>query len=212
MYNRLKRIPAKNGVLNEITRTKKTAYGDESVRMAGAPPFYMMGVALIPDSAQIDPELFKRIMPKGSRKLHWRDMNEGLQRRSLRLLSGVERADLVVIASPLAGRKQERARRKCLEALLPSLEGRGINRLVLESRKPTADKLDIDYVKYAKGSKVIRSIEVVHESGEDEPRLWIADQVLGAMGDYLTRTGGWECWKADWEALGGSVERIDVSI
>ena len=89
--------------------TTKTAYGDESVRMAGAPPFYMMGVALIPDSVQIDPELFRRIMPKGSRKLHWRDMNEGLQRRSLQLLSGVERADLVVIASPLMGRKQERA-------------------------------------------------------------------------------------------------------
>ena len=192
--------------------TTKTAYGDESVRMAGAPPFYMMGVALIPDSAQIDPELFRRIMPKGSRKLHWRDMNEGLQRRSLQLLSGVERADLVVIASPLMGRKQERARRKCLEALLPSLEGRGIDRLVLESRKPTADKLDIDYVKYAKGSKIVRSIEVVHASGEDEPRLWIADQVLGAMGDYLTRTGGWEYWRDDWEALGAGVERIDVSI
>ncbi|MBQ9001466.1 MAG: hypothetical protein IJ087_06400 [Eggerthellaceae bacterium] len=190
----------------------KTAYGDESIRMAGTPPFYMMGVALIPDSTQIGPELFGRILPKGSKKLHWRDMNEGLQRKSLRLLSGMERADLVVIASPLAGRKQERARRKCLEALLPSLEGRGVDRLVLESRKPTADKLDIDFVKYAKGSKIIKSIEVVHESGEDEPRLWIADQVLGAMGDYLTRTGGWEYWKDDWEAIGDSIERIDVSI
>ena len=33
----------------------------------------------------------------------------------------IERTDFVVVAAPLSGRKQERARRKCFEALLPAL-------------------------------------------------------------------------------------------
>ena len=198
--------------MSDANTNTTIAYGDESVRMVGNPPFYMLGVALISDATPLELEQLKQVMPPGSKKLHWRDMNEGLQRKSLRMLAEVERTDLVVIASPLSGHKQERARRKCLETLLPTLEGRDVNDLVLESRKPTADKLDIDYVKYAKGAKLVKSINVTHEDGADQPRLWIADQVLGAMGDYLTHTGGWDYWKEDWEALSERVECIEVHI
>lgn len=42
--------------------------------------------------------------------------------------------------------------------------------------------------------------------------MWIADQVLGAMGDYRTRTGEWEYWEKEWLALSESVEVISVSL
>lgn len=188
------------------------AYGDESVRMVGDPPFYMLGVCLLGDVPDSTFEELAKVMPPGARKLHWRGMSQGLQRESLRLISGIERVDLVVIAAPLDGKKQERARRKCLEALLPELERRGIEEVVLESRGVATDKLDLNYTKFAKGSKIVKSISVSHEEGSAEPRLWLADQVVGAMGDYLTQTSNWKHWKPEWEAMSPRIERIDVSL
>ena len=188
------------------------AYGDESVRMVGNPPFYMLGASLIIADSVPELERIYQSLPGGPRKLHWRDMSRKKQRDSLGVLSEIDSTDIVVFASPLAGRKQERARRKCLQALLPNLEGRGIERLVLESRRPASDKQDLDFVSYAKGSKLISSIRIEHEYGTKEPRLWVADLLLGAMGDYLTQTGEWKYWESEWKAISDNVERIDVSL
>lgn len=188
------------------------AYGDESIRMAGSPPFYMMGVCLLEDADTVDFSKLAKLMPPGSRKLHWRDMSQGLQRESLNLLMDIKRADVVVVASPLDGKKQERARRKCLETLLPRLEAKGVREFLLESRGATSDKLDVSYVKYAKGSKLVKSIKITHADGADEPRLWIADQVIGAMGDYMTQTSNWRHWKSEWESLNPDIKRIDITL
>lgn len=190
----------------------KIAYGDESVRMVGSPPFYMLGASLIEADSVSELERVFASMPASARKLHWREMSRDKQRESLRALSSIERADIVVIASPLPGRKQERARRKCLEALLPTLEQRGIERLVLESRRPGSDKLDLDYASYARGSHLINSIRIDHEYGADQPKLWVADQILGAMGDCLTHTGEWHYWESEWSKLVDRIERIDVKL
>ena len=74
----------------------------------------------------------------------------------------------------------------------------------------SSDGLDTDFVKYAKGSRLVRSVSVSHANGAEEPRLWIADQILGAMGDYLARTGNYGFWETDWEPLEPLVERLDV--
>ena len=118
----------------------------------------------------------------------------------------------MVIAAPLSGKKQERARRKCLEALLPALESKGVHELVLENRDEAANRLDLNYVDYAKGSKLVSSIMITHRDAGTEPRLWIADQVLGAMGDYKTHTGDLAYWEKEWLALSKSIEVIDVSL
>ena len=188
------------------------AYGDESVRMAGDPPFYMLGVSLVSDATDAELKKLAESMPQGSRKLHWREMSRRRRRRSLEILANAGCSDTVVIAAPLYGKKQERARRKCLEALLPALESQGVSELVLENRDEAANRLDLNYVDYAKGSQLINSIMVTHRNASIEPRLWIADQVLGAMGDYMTQTGEWEYWEKEWLALSESVEIISVSL
>ena len=196
----------------ETSINTNTAYGDESTRMVGNPPFYMLGASMLAAESVPELESIYKSLPGGPRKLHWRDMSRRRQRDSLGALSEIERVDVVVIASPLIGRKQERARRKCLQVLLPALEARGVEHLVLESRRAESDRRDLDYVEYAKGSHFVDSIRVEHKFGADEPRLWVADLVLGAMGDYLTRTGDWEYWEAEWKALSGRVERINVNM
>ena len=198
--------------MDELNVNTTVAYGDESIRMVGNPPFYMLGVCLLEDADAIDFGKLAKVMPPGSKKLHWRDMSQGLQRESLKLLADIKRADVVVVASPLDGKKQERARRKCFEALLPKLEAKGIEEFVLESRGATSDKLDVSYIKYAKGSKLVKSISITHADGADEPKLWIADQVIGAMGDYMTQTSNWKHWKSEWEALSPSIKRINVAL
>ena len=198
--------------MSEATTNTTVAYGDESVRMAGNPPFYMLGASLLAADSVPELERIYQSLPGGPRKLHWREMSRKKQRDSLGVLAEIDSTDIVVLASPLAGRKQERARRKCLQALLPNLEGRGIERLVLESRRPGSDKLDLDFISYARGSNLINSIRVEYEYGAEEPRLWVADLLLGAMGDYLTRTGEWKYWESEWKALVRNVERIDVGL
>ena len=198
--------------MNELDVNATVAYGDESIRMVGKPPFYMLGVCLLEDAGAVNFNKLAKLMPPSSKKLHWRDMSQGLQRESLKLLADIKRTDVVVIASPLDGKKQERARRKCLETLLPILEAKGIEEIVLESRGSASDKLDVSYIKYSKGSKLVKSISITHADGAVEPRLWIADQVLGAMGDYMTQTSNWKHWKSEWEALSPSIKRIDVAL
>lgn len=171
----------------------------------------MLGVSMLREGSVSELEKVFASVPGGPLKLHWRDMSRKRQRDSLIALAEIERIDVVVVASPLAGRKQERARRKCLEALLPDLEGRGVECLVLESRK-AADKRDLEYADYAKGSHLVKSIRIEHAYGANEPKLWVADQILGAMGDYLTKTGEWEYWKPKWEAISDRIERIDVGL
>ena len=198
--------------LTDLNLDTTVAYGDESVRMVGNPPFYMLGVSLMSDATDAELRRLAEIMPKGSRKLHWREMSRRRRRRSLEIIADAGCADTVVIAAPLSGKKQERARRKCLEALLPELESKGVCELVLENRDEAANRLDLNYVDYAKGSKLISSIKITHRDASIEPRLWIADQVLGAMGDYKTRTGEWKYWEKEWLSLSGDVEIINVSL
>ena len=152
MYNRVKRFADGIISLTDSNLDTTVAYGDESVRMVGDPPFYMLGVSLTSDATDAELKRLAEIMPKGSRKLHWREMSRRRRRRSLEVLADAGCADTVVIAAPLSGKKQERARRKCLEALLPALESKGVRELVLENRDEAANRLDLNYVDYAKGS------------------------------------------------------------
>ena len=212
MHNLVKRFADGMSSLADFNLDTTVAYGDESVRMVGDPPFYMLGVSLMSDATEAELRRLAEIMPKGSRKLHWREMSRKRRKRSLEILADAGCADTVVIAAPLSGKKQERARRKCLEAVLPALESKGVRELVLENRDEAANRLDLNYVDYAKGSKLVGSIMITHRDAGAEPKLWIANQVLGAMGDYRTRTGEWEYWEKEWLVLSESVEVIYVSL
>lgn len=198
--------------MSDANTNTTIAYGDESVRMVGNPPFYMPGVSLMSDATDAELAKLAKIMPKGSRKLHWREMSRKRRKQSLEILVSAGSSDTVVIATPLSGKKQERARRKCLEALLPALEEKGVRELVLENRDEAANRLDLNYMDYAKGSKLVSSIMITHRDASVEPRLWVADQVLGAMGDYKTHTGEWEYWEKEWLTLSESVEVVNVSL
>ncbi|NMN02346.1 hypothetical protein [Bifidobacterium panos] len=162
------------------------AWGDESVQtQGGVTPTYYMGACICGlEERNIRNQLFsatKRKVPK----LHWRDMTLSEKRKSIPIIETLSLPHIVVAATPLDGMvTSERARRKCLELLLPALEREyGVSRLILESREASQDDRDLVFVRGLRSRRFISRLRVDFAPGSSDARLWIADQVLGAIGD-----------------------------
>lgn len=183
------------------------AWGDESIRTAQIPPRYYLAASFYPSTPHNELDQLIRIKPKNAEKLHWMDMNRHLRMNSIRALSDIGMLHTVVVGVGLRGRKQERARRKCLEVLLPLLEARGIEHLTLESRGNFNDKKDVDMLINLRRSGALSFIDLDHAKGKDDPHLWVPDQLLGAFGDRerLSETPGLA-------KLFASVEAVEINL
>lgn len=162
------------------------AWGDESVQtQGGVIPTYYMGACICGlEERDIRRQLLSATKRKVS-KLHWRDMTLSEKRRSIPVIEVLSLPHIAIAATPLDGTvTSERARRKCLELLLPTLEKEyGISRLVLESRETSQDDRDLVFVRGLRSRRFISRLRVDFAPGFSDARLWIADQALGAIGD-----------------------------
>lgn len=122
-----------------------------------------------------------------AKKLHWRDLTNRRKRQSIDFIQQIGPLSIVIAAEESSVHKDERARRKCLERLLPVLESYEISTLVLESRTLPQDQRDLEHLAQMRTRHLVRTIRMDHIRGSAEPCLWIPDQVLGAYGD--TKTG-----------------------
>ena len=177
----------------------KIAYADESVRAMGEPSMYLLGATVFQGDCTVEIDDLLRQKSPGAPKMHWREMGRGAQARSLCTVAKADATTTVIIASPINTRKQERARRKCMETLFPLLEGLDVGKLVMESRNPIQDARDIEMVDIMKSKGLLKSLMVDHVRGEREPRLWFPDLVLGAYGDVLCEDELPKSWVQAWE-------------
>ena len=190
----------------------KTAWGDESVRMTANPPTYLLGATVLTKNpAALIVEL-EKAKPKGAKKLHWRDLGSKAQNRSLEAIARTQHVTTIVTASPLMGNKQERARRKCLQALLVELEDRGVDTLVLETRDTIEDNKDVDFLYYLKRCGAVSHIVLRHARGQDEPCVTIPDQILGAYGDMISKNARTPNWMESWASIQKRIETIDIML
>lgn len=84
--------------------------------------------------------------------------------------------------------KPERARRKCMETLLETLESQyKVNLLILESREKHQNAKDLVLQKYLIKNKTIQKLQIEFKNGKDDARLWIPDQILGFYGEQLNK-------------------------
>lgn len=183
------------------------AWGDESVqRQGGIAPTYYVGVCIC---GLEEDEVRRRLLTpirKKIPKLHWRDMTPSEKRRSIPVVESLSLPHIVAAAAPLDNIKPDRARHKCLERLLPELELQyGVTRLVMESREATQDERDLACVRGLRSRGFIRRLRVDFMPGESDARLWIPDQVLGAIGD--AKRGG-----ESYSGLIASVHMLDVDL
>ncbi|NEG89198.1 hypothetical protein [Bifidobacterium aerophilum] len=165
-----------------------TAWGDESIRNKDLDhPWYLMGASLIEGNLDSIRSELMRLKPAGAKKLHWHDMTPRFKNEVIKSLEGMESLHIIVVGERMTHMKDERARRKCLERLLPILEGYGIEQLVLEARTDVLNKADNAHRMQLERMGVVSRIRITHMRGDAEPLLWLPDQALGAYVD--TRLG-----------------------
>ncbi|NGM17648.1 hypothetical protein GMI70_06540 [Eggerthellaceae bacterium zg-893] len=186
------------------------AWGDESIRVGATPPMYLLAATIIDPEERLDD--LKEVKPRNAEKLHWRDMTYQLQTKSLKVLTEVNHDTIIVAGGPLPKKKQERARRKCLERLLLELQAFEVGKLVLESRNDKKNKEDIELLLSMRRKKLARSIDISHEEAGKEPRLWIPDQILGAYGDVLCDGQGVNRWRGYWDQVSKSIRIVRIGL
>jgi len=162
-----------------------TAWVDESVIIdrGGKPGTYTLAAAVADPTACDDIRVgLRSLTPGRAERLHW--AHESPKRRDAiaAFLATIDMAAVVVVGTPMIGRKQERARRCCLERLLFELGKCGVTEVWLESRSAAPDRRDIKLVDSAR-NKGLMPLELQVRFGrpKEEPMLWIPDAVAGAV-------------------------------
>ena len=121
------------------------------------------------------------------RRFHWRHEQPQSKTRAVETLADQHALHVVIIGAPL-DRREERARRQCLERLLFELESAGIERVFLESRSERLNRQDYAAVAAFRARQVLTRIRIDHlfpEGPNGEPLLWIPDVVAGAVAAEL---------------------------
>lgn len=166
------------------------AWGDESIRSRGSDaPAYLLGASVVDtDDVEETRAVLAALRPTHG-KLHWHDLNTRQRTRVTAAIGGLDALHLVVVASPIDLRREERARAVCLERLGWELARHDVTRLTLEARSRRLMERDVRTVRALRGRRVIpAALRVEHGDPEHEPMLWLPDQVLGAFG--LARAEG----------------------
>ncbi|ALU41437.1 hypothetical protein AS188_16230 (plasmid) [Kocuria flava] len=138
-----------------------------------------------------------RTLQKARRKLHWHDIKDDRKGSAVELIASFDMLHVIVVAAPVAPKKQERARRLCLEQLSWRLDGIGVSCLFLESRSEGQNQRDRNLVESLRGRQAFPpGLRLEHVHPSDEPMVWVPDQVLGAVGaeergdrQYVERIG-----------------------
>ena len=188
----------------------RVAYGDESVRRSGvSEPVYFLAT-YIADEDQSDLADALSVYVRQSGKLHWRDHTSRTKRAVCKTISEYDANYLVVAASPIPeGKGEERARQQALHCLSVMLEGDfGVDSLVLERRQRTQDEKDKRTISLAQRNKVLTSgFRLTHRFGHEDKRLWVPDQVIGALGDHRAGSDAGDNWSMIADRV--RVEEID---
>ncbi|MQA83586.1 MAG: DUF3800 domain-containing protein [Streptosporangiales bacterium] len=111
------------------------AYVDESMRIrADGSDVFVLAAALIPagECEEIREEM-RQLLLRGQRQLHWRLEGSVRRRKIVKQIASLDVQHRVVVGSPLPPRRQERARRVCLERLLWELDRESVESVWLEA-------------------------------------------------------------------------------
>lgn len=132
-------------------------------------------------------------------------MNQAQQQDAAKTVAALEGFHVVAVGSPLPLKRQERTRATCLKTLVLELSSLGVAGLLMEARTPDLNQRDVQTVRGARfGLPRGTPFHVEHAAGADEPLLWAADIVAGAVRTY--REGDRACR----DALEACVYEVEV--
>ena len=165
-----------------MTHQNLRAYVDESSVIHDSNQEYRICAVLVP--LRIETELretLKRFLSKGQTKFHWTQEDRRRRQRFTDFISRQNIDCLVVTHSDERRRNDERYRRKCFEKLYQELATHDISNISIEARSKSQNLLDIEHIVGLRGRGLYSNLYLTHIAGKEEPLLWIADAILGAV-------------------------------
>jgi hypothetical protein len=159
------------------------AYIDESMHQRKEDDcVYVLAAALVEDDDADDVrDALKRLRRKKNRTLHWYDDHPNDRADTVAALTSLP-VRAVVAIDFYEHRKDERARRRCLEALWGGLAEVAVMSGVIASRCPSQDKLDLELLRHLRHREMLRSLRMDWTRYAEEPLLWAADVFASAIG------------------------------
>ncbi|KAA5837052.1 hypothetical protein ABT337_27435 [Saccharopolyspora hirsuta] len=155
------------------------AYVDESYDLTIGVYILTATIVDLPDAD--DFRYLLRSLQQGGEKLHWRKEPPSRRTEITKAIAGTDMLAISVHGHAGALRP-ERARRKCMEALLPELERAGVSIVQFEARQAQHNKHDSEMVVSCRNKRLITGkLSIDFAPGVFEPLLWLPDAVCGAM-------------------------------
>ena len=162
----------------------RVAFADESFHEADHGGFYVLAAAVFDEATH---ETVRTCMQelrgkRRSSKLHWNEMDTRQQTTAAQTIAALDGFHIVTVGTPVPHRRQERARAMCLTRLITELHSYSVTDLVIESRTVQLNERDIKTAQGARFSLPAGTrFHVTHVAGAQEPLLWSADIVAGAV-------------------------------
>jgi len=162
-----------------------TAYVDESLRVSHAGLYLLAAAVVAGDDADDARRALRRVLLPGQLRFHWRLERGGQRARMLAAVAKIRPAVLAYSCRPMP-RRQERARALCVNSLVWDLHERDIKHAVFESRGEHGDRRDAATIEQARRAKwAAAAVTYGFDRADDEPLLWIADALAGAISAHL---------------------------
>ena len=165
--------------LRVATMAERVAYVDE----AFADGTYVLAAGLVDGSEQhtVRAGLQAALLPR-QRRLHWHDESPARRLQLASVVGDLQLPAVAVVGGPVNERRQERARRQCLERLLWELQAVGVDRIRAESRQPERDRADIRALAAFRRTGILAPhMTFDHVRPLQEQGLWLADIIAGAV-------------------------------
>ncbi|WP_159621089.1 hypothetical protein [Ruania rhizosphaerae] len=163
------------------------AWVDESMHMAQGQlreGIYVLA-ATVADPSVCDEirDLLRTLRTVPDAKLHWKDAGGSHRLRICERLADVGVFHAVVVGVSVDPRRQERARRLCMERLVFELAGHEVAQVWVESRTDSLNRRDRRLVDALRTRRVMPPAMMLDFAlPREEPMLWFPDVVAGAIG------------------------------
>lgn len=146
--------------------------------------------AVVCNRSQLDDlrQVMQNLQPRGARKLHWHGLSRQPARRAhwIAALNTLSLTSIVVARVGSSDDRPERQRRKCMERLVETLHELGVDEIVAESRGRSDDRRDVEHFVRMQSRRLRgATIRIQHKPGPQDPALWSADAVVGAVAASL---------------------------
>ncbi|MEU0478546.1 hypothetical protein ABZ260_05065 [Streptosporangium sp. NPDC006013] len=151
-----------------------TAYVDESLRRRPDDCSVYAMAAVVVDSTDHDDirATLESLRLGKSPRLHWREESSARQLAITKRLAGMPVHGIVTVYLHGKETRTERARRRCLEKLLVELDHAGVTTVLIESRSPDQDHLDLLLLMGVRKTRALsKNIRVSWQSSHKEPLL-----------------------------------------